>query len=333
MGSMQKKIAILTLVSQAYACNAPIEPCASSLKNAHNGIQCDISYASLQTDNLKGIKIQDYGIPQSEKIRHLNEINSMPKEFLSILRAKTTINLSAGGITNIPAYANLRGVTPRGWPAGSTWDSVPGVGGVENLGLGDSNLATGTNSLALHEAGHSVSMGVNMLNAAELKQAFQRDNALPNASQDPYRMNYIEEYVASAIDDYYCNSKSRANLKAKHPNAFSFMETHFLRLLKESGIGKDLPEAPVDPVPVPDPKPKPDPTLPDPVKDPTPKPDDPVPTPTPIPTPTIPPNDEVDDDDPAPEANPKPGKSPKSEDALPEVDPVLRPVKKYNMCQ
>ncbi|MEO6866419.1 MAG: hypothetical protein ABI200_00180, partial [Gaiellales bacterium] len=37
--------------------------------------------------------------------------------------------LFSGKLTDVWGYRSLRGVHPRGWPAGSTWDTVPGVGG------------------------------------------------------------------------------------------------------------------------------------------------------------------------------------------------------------
>lgn len=314
-----KLSAALILAQTIVACSPAPKPCASSssLKNAYNNIQCDISYSKLDTSKLGGVKIEDYGVPNAEKIRHLNEINSMPKEYIAILRAQTTIMLSAGGITNIPAYANLKGVTPRGWPAGSTWDSVPGVGSVQSLGLGDSNLATGTNSLAMHESGHSVTIGIGMLEKKELKNAFAKDKALPNGSDDAYRMNYIEEYVAMAIDDYYCNSKTRAQLQRQRPNAYAFMENDFIRLLQESGVGKEDPNAPKDePTPTPDPTPTPTPT--------------PTPDPEPTPTDTVPDDKDTGNE---PSDTGSTDKPKGSDDATPEVDPVLKPRKAYNMCQ
>lgn len=54
-------------------------------------------------------------------------------------------------------FGHLRGVQPRGWPPGETWDSVPGAydPGRRACALGGGGKGHGSTSLALHEASHA----------------------------------------------------------------------------------------------------------------------------------------------------------------------------------
>ncbi|MDN0086514.1 hypothetical protein QVN42_03740 [Yersinia nurmii] len=104
------------------------------------------------------------------------ELQKLP---LNILKTADTlgqfITLTNDNVTNHPRMNVLKGVTPRGWTNGQTWDSVPGVGasgiGVNNgldadetvLALtqhanGGWQLSTahGSANLVLHEYAHAI---------------------------------------------------------------------------------------------------------------------------------------------------------------------------------
>lgn len=197
-----------------------------------------------------------------EKIRHLNELNSMPKEYLNVMRNRVTINMMDGGITNHPAYANLKGVQPRGWPEGDTWDIVAGVGGHDSLGLGDSHMSNDARSLAIHEAMHSVASQTGFNSNPEFLSYFNRDKGRPNSKDynGVYRTSYPEEYLAMAVDEYYCSPATKALLKEYYPNAFEMVEKIFIKVLLASGKASDPPGTvpePTVPTPTPaTPKPK-----------------------------------------------------------------------------
>jgi hypothetical protein len=56
----------------------------------------------------------------------VEQLAKMPKALLDALKANgTKVKVCRGSVTDY--LTELRGVTPRGWPAGSTWDSVPGL--------------------------------------------------------------------------------------------------------------------------------------------------------------------------------------------------------------
>ncbi|MGI0115322.1 membrane-targeted effector domain-containing toxin [Zooshikella sp. RANM57] len=67
--------------------------------------------------------------PVSEQGRFAvaQELAKFPAELLDLMKAHNiSVLVTQDSITSY--YQELKGVTPRGWPAGQTWDSVPGVG-------------------------------------------------------------------------------------------------------------------------------------------------------------------------------------------------------------
>lgn len=90
--------------------------------------------------------------------------------------------------------ANLRGVTPRGWPPGSTWDRVPGLydpatmtvvmathdGARGERSLPDTGYGHGSSNALFHEFGHALD-GTNALGADSKSPQFRSayDHDLP----------------------------------------------------------------------------------------------------------------------------------------------------------
>jgi len=214
-----------TNCSQEHAYHHP-----SPLQSGSNGVRCDVDYSRLNTNRLSGISIHDQGIDASEKIRHLNELNSMPESFLRIMRNKISVNLTKGGITEFAALSHLKGVVPRGWEStGFTWDSVPGGGTPGALYLGNSYLPNGTYSIAIHEATHSVDFANSIKYSSDFLEAYNAEKNSPHSS-DPvpaYRLNYPEEYLAIAVDEYFCSSATRDNLYRMYPKAYRYVASHF----------------------------------------------------------------------------------------------------------
>jgi hypothetical protein len=214
----------------------------SEVKSGHNGIRCDVDYARLDTTNLRGISIRDIGIGQSEKIRHLNELNAMPDAFLQVMRDGITINLAAGAITDFPEKSYLKGQVPRGWEGtGYTWDDVPGGGESGNLYLGDSGKVNNANSLAVHEASHSVDIAKSLQSNARLVAAYDAEKSSPHGSDNnsTYRLSYLAEYLAIAIDEYYCSATTRGNLRSWYPRAYAWMQNDFIEALGGRSSGGD----------------------------------------------------------------------------------------------
>jgi hypothetical protein len=93
--------------------------------------------------------------------QHLRDLELLPDSFHNKLlghfagHPKGGIDIVDGPVTDV--MTELRGVTPRGWPDGTTWDNVPGLHdpSTNRVILGGQG-AHGSGSLAVHETGHAL---------------------------------------------------------------------------------------------------------------------------------------------------------------------------------
>lgn len=209
---------------------------SSDLDSARNGINCDVRLDQLTIDKLVGISIVEpttLRISPKEKARHLNELNLLSPDLLDVYRKHNVpIYLTGGTVTNFRQFSSLRGTTPRGWEGtGYTWDSVPGTGTEDGIFLGDSAKPNNAASLSIHEGTHAIdrsldfsdrSTPLNELYREELGRAAQRLD--PNAN---YRRSNIEEFLAVAVEEYYCNTKTRTNLLQRYPSMHNYVKNSF----------------------------------------------------------------------------------------------------------
>jgi SPP1 gp7 family putative phage head morphogenesis protein len=147
---------------------------------------------------------------------HLRDLASLPDNVLDALGKENvplgTIHIGKGGVPEFDTKGYLRGVRPRGWPPGSTWDKVSGCGAArpgDPIILGDltemlgGRTGSGSASTALHEvAGHGIDAIVKWSESSEWKAA-QREvwDLLP-----PYQRQGgkgaaagMQEFVAESI--------------------------------------------------------------------------------------------------------------------------------------
>jgi uncharacterized Zn-binding protein involved in type VI secretion len=129
--------------------------------------------------------------------------------------------------------ADLRGVQPRGWPEGSTWDSVPGayMGGTNEVVIATTGHGTpegahvpqsgeghGSHNLVLHECGHAVDDrpgGPARSSEAAFNQARDADSAtLSDYETQPGAAGQEETYAESMARHYGEDSNDAAD----HPN-------------------------------------------------------------------------------------------------------------------
>lgn len=111
-------------------------------------------------------------LDQSKQVdKHLSHLGRVPDEIHAVVAKhfasygrNSGIYIGKGAVPDLsPESAKLRGVQPRGWPDGSTWDQVPGAysPSTRQLLIGDENKHQhGCTSLANHEFGHAVSDAV-----------------------------------------------------------------------------------------------------------------------------------------------------------------------------
>jgi alkylhydroperoxidase family enzyme len=136
----------------------------------------------------------------------------------------------------------LRGLTPRGWPPGSTWDRVPGLydpatmtvvmathdGPTGERALPDAGYGHGSFNALFHELGHALD-GTNALGqdskSAEFRAAYRADEAALRAANQTYLLQPgdagLEETYAEMAARHFSNDPT---LPSSFPNLAAFFE-------------------------------------------------------------------------------------------------------------
>lgn len=160
-----------------------------------------------------------------------------PKVLQALSKAGTKVVASRGSITD--HATDLRGVHPRGWPPGSTWDSVPGVfrGDKNELIVATVGHGTpagahvpakgeghGSESVVLHEAmhGYDHTASPDRSTAADFNTARTADSAsLSTYENQPGAAGQEESYAESAAR-YYSGNPNDATA---HPNLNAYWKS------------------------------------------------------------------------------------------------------------
>lgn len=215
---------------------------SADLDSARNGINCDVRLDRLTIEKLFGISIVEpttLRISAKEKARHLNELNLLPTELLDVYRKHDVhIYLTGGTVTNFRQFSSLRGTTPRGWEGtGYTWDSVPGTGTEDGIFLGDSAKPNNAASLSIHEGTHAIDRSIGFSdNSSALKSLYRDELRRAAQTADPnavYRRSNIEEFLAVAVEEYYCNTKTRTSLLQRYPAMHGYVKNAFSAEVRE----------------------------------------------------------------------------------------------------
>jgi hypothetical protein len=141
--------------------------------------------------------------------------------------------LFSGSLTDVHGFRHLRGVRPRGWPEGSTWDAVPGAGGPKGLATNPSRelpgRGHGSSSLALHELGHVVDWTMarptesRVTDGDRWRRGPQRE-ARAAAALSSYLTDHPEEWYAESFARYTRSPQSHASLARWYPETYRFLE-------------------------------------------------------------------------------------------------------------
>jgi hypothetical protein len=75
------------------------------------------------------------------------------------------VHIGGGSVVDLDQMGDMRGVRPRGWGAGQTWDNVRGAQSNGTVVLGTRGLG-GSVSMPAHEAGHAVAQALGLEDAA-----------------------------------------------------------------------------------------------------------------------------------------------------------------------
>jgi hypothetical protein len=111
-------------------------------------------------------------------ITHLRDLEKIPDSALvSMKDAGVEIYMGTGSVPGLDTMQKLDGVTPRGWPAGSTWNEVAGC--FDTSGNGKVILGTGDHgsvSAAIHEMGHGYDQALGRVSHTDEFRAFHDEH-------------------------------------------------------------------------------------------------------------------------------------------------------------
>ena len=179
---------------------------------------------------------------------------AMARHLVSVMSASQLQKMHAAGIhvvvsrDSVTDYlTSLKGVHPRGYPPGLTWDTVPGTVWGNNEVVtathagpnGERELPGTTQSasadVTLHEIGHAINRqaGVNWASdRADFREAYDKDAGTGPLS-DPY---YHQEDAAAGRDEAFAENhaeflKEPTTMKARYPDLYVHWNRYY-------GMGK-----------------------------------------------------------------------------------------------
>lgn len=185
--------------------------------------------SSKQLENMVLLPQSNYD--KSAAMEMIERLDHIPTPLLESTNSQDIkIRLFEKNLTDFSTTSHLKGVTPRGYTNKSiTWDDVPGIGGSKLVlvKIGHSEKGKGHNSinLELHELAHSIDRYVLKDLDYELEFLPLWKREAPQVFPDqPYFLQYKEEYFAETFAMYYLNSESRNLLKKKAPATYQFFK-------------------------------------------------------------------------------------------------------------
>lgn len=185
--------------------------------------------SSKQLENM--VLLPQAAYDKTEAMEMIERLDHIPTSLLeSTSSQEIKIRLFEKKLTDFSTTSHLKGVTPRGYTNKSiTWDDVPGIGGSKLVlvKIGHSEKGKGHNStnLELHELAHSIDRYV--LTDLHYELEFlplwksEAPRVFPN---EPYFLQYKEEYFAETFAMYYLNPETRNLLKKKAPATYQFFK-------------------------------------------------------------------------------------------------------------
>jgi Flp pilus assembly pilin Flp len=158
------------------------------------------------------------------------ELAKLPVNVLSWIEQKgITVVAAKGSVTDY--LTHLKGVRPRGWPPGSTWDTVPGLANgkevviaVRNGRVPPTGDGHGAFSLVIHETFHAIdNAGSGLSKTPDFVAARTADAA----ALDPY----LSQAGEAGQQETFAESAARffggdPKLKKAQPGLYKYWETH-----------------------------------------------------------------------------------------------------------
>jgi Flp pilus assembly pilin Flp len=164
------------------------------------------------------------------------EVARMPRPVLEYMQAKgITVVAAKNSVTDYMKH--LKGVKPRGWPAGSGWDSVPGtvnngkevVIATRNGKVPAAGDGHGAYSLTIHETFHAIDYAGAWSKAPEFAKARDADAAKLDAYLKQPGTAGLEEAYAESAAHYFRGDAAWAKA---HPNLTKYWIGHAGKLRK-----------------------------------------------------------------------------------------------------
>ena len=199
----------------------------------------DIWLQTVGNRDLPNMRIFGTIVPDDARVvaDRLDNVPAAVVERLDAAGVRST--LFSGRLTDVPGYQQLKGVQPRGWPAGVTWDDVPGVGDPDGMAMDPSReqfgRGHGSASLALHELAHVIDVvmagsatdaaarGATISQTVSWLQGPQAE-ARGTGQLDEYETANPEEWFAEAFVLYTLAPESHAALARDYPATFATLE-------------------------------------------------------------------------------------------------------------
>jgi Flp pilus assembly pilin Flp len=164
------------------------------------------------------------------------DLAKLPRPVLEYMQAKG-ISVVAAKSSVTDYMKHLKGVKPRGWPPGATWDTVPGtvnnnkevVIATRNGKVPATGDGHGAYSLTIHETFHAIDRAEGWSKQPAFVKARDADAAnLEAYLKQPGDAGLEEAYAESAANYFGGNTEWGKT----HPNLWKYWETHAPKLKK-----------------------------------------------------------------------------------------------------
>lgn len=162
---------------------------------------------------LQNLEVTEHSHPGVKRaLDHLEQIDPRLLHQIAHTRGETWHGLQIGArsLPELDDLQHLRGVYPRGWPPGSTWDIVGGCGGPQQVAVAVEGISDSA-ATALHEIGHAVGSrlkvrGISVDQSTELVEHHRRlyGKLPPYLAQDgPGGIAGCEEMFAESVAELH----------------------------------------------------------------------------------------------------------------------------------
>jgi len=176
------------------------------------------------------LDIRDFDLEVVEALKGLEHI---PREMMKEAHERGyKLIVGKGNVTDFPENADLKGVTPRGWPKDLTWETAEGMGGNPTfIGTRQKNrISDRLRYVAQHEFGHLFDNATGIMRFSD-SEKFQSLHTKYKSKLSPYEKQAgfagLQETFANKFSDYFDGPSSNNLLKKNFPDVWDYMKEKF----------------------------------------------------------------------------------------------------------